>query len=56
MSSQGELENIHIVRGLPGGLNETTIATMRTWRSHPGVKDNKPVPALVPFTINLRLY
>jgi TonB family protein len=56
INSQGELENIRIVQGAPGGLNETTIATLRTWRCHPAMKDGKPVPVLVPFTTNFRLY
>lgn len=56
INSRGELENVRIVRGAPGGLNETTIATLRTWRCHPAMKDGKPVPVLVPFTTNFRLY
>jgi TonB family protein len=56
INSQGQFENVRIVHGLPGGLNETTIATMRTWRCHPALKDGKPVPVLVPFTVNFRLY
>lgn len=56
INSQGELENVRIVRGLPGGLNETTTATLRTWRCHPALKDGKPVPVLVPFTVNFRMY
>lgn len=56
IDSQGRLENIRIVRGMPGGLNETTIATMRTWRCHPALKDGKPVPVLVQFSVDFRLY
>jgi len=56
INSQGQLENVRVVRGLPGGVNETTIATLRTWRCHPALKDGKPVPVLVPFTVNFRLY
>ena len=56
INSQGKLENIRIVRGLPGGLNETTIATMRSWQCHPALKDDKPVAVLVQFTVIFRLY
>jgi TonB family protein len=38
INSEGKLESIRIVRGMPGGLNETTIAAMRTWRCHPALK------------------
>lgn len=56
VNTKGRLENIRIVRGLPAGLNETTIATMRSWRCHPALKDGKPVPFLVQFTVDFRLY
>jgi protein TonB len=56
INSQGNLENIRIVRGLPGGLNESTITTMRSWRCHPALKDGKPVPVLIAFTVIFRLY
>lgn len=53
---EGKLENIRIVRGMPVGLNETTIATMRTWRCHPALRDGKPVPVLTSFTVTYRLH
>ena len=56
VNSKGQLENMRIVRGLPDGLNETTLTSMRTWRCHPALKDGKPVPVLVPFTVTFRLY
>jgi TonB family protein len=56
INSQGQFETIRIVHGMPGGLNETTMATLRTWRCHPALRDGKPVPVLVPFTVNFRLY
>ena len=56
INSQGGLENIRIVHGLLGGLNETTIATMRSWRCRPALKDNKPVPVLVQFTVDFRSF
>ena len=56
INSQGNLENIRIVRGLPGGLNESTITTIRSWLCHPALKDGKAVPALVPFTVTFRWY
>lgn len=44
INSEGRLENLRISRGLPGGLNETTLATMRTWRCHPAQLDGKTFP------------
>jgi len=49
VTSQGGVENIRIVHGLLGGQNETTIATIRSWRFHPALKNNKPVAVLVPI-------
>jgi len=56
INSEGRLENVRIVRGLPGGLNDTTIATMKTWRCNPAHKDGKAVPSRVQFEVNFRLY
>jgi len=56
ITAQGKLENVRIVRGLPGGLNEQTIAALQTWRCQPALKDGKPVATLVPFTVNFRSY
>ncbi|MFI5098618.1 MAG: energy transducer TonB [Candidatus Acidiferrales bacterium] len=56
INSEGRLENARIVRGLPYGLNETTIATMKTWKCNPAQKDGKPVPTIVQFEVHFRLY
>ena len=41
-----------LVRGLPDGLNDRTIATLKTWRCNPALKDGKPVPTRVQFVVN----
>jgi protein TonB len=56
INSEGKFENVRIVRGLPGGLNETTITTMKAWKCNPAQRDGKPVPTLVQFEVNFRLY
>jgi protein TonB len=56
INSEGRLEQERIIRGLPDGLNETTIATMKTWKCNPALKDGKPVPTLVKFDVSFRLY
>jgi len=56
IDSEGGLENVRIVRGLPDGLNGTTIATMKTWRCNPALKDGKAVPTRVQFELDFRLY
>jgi TonB family protein len=56
VNSEGNLESARIVRGMPFGLNKTTMATMKTWKCSPALKDGKPVPTLVSFEVNFRLY
>jgi outer membrane biosynthesis protein TonB len=56
INTQGKLENKRIVYGLMGGLNETTLRTMRCRRGHPALKDEKPVPVLVQFTVSFQLF
>ena len=56
INSMGRLEQGRIIRGLPEGLNETTIATLKTWKCSPALKDGKPVPVLVRFAVNFQLY
>jgi TonB family protein len=56
VTAEGKLHDFRIVRGLPGGLNENTLATLKTWRCSPPLRNGKPVPVAVPFEVNFRLY
>lgn len=56
INSEGRLESIRMVRGLPGGLNGTTMEIMRSWRCHPSLKEGKPVPVVARFEMNFRMY
>jgi len=56
INSEGRSENERIIRGLPDGLNETTIATMKAWKCNPAQRDGKPVPTVVRFDVNFRMY
>jgi TonB family protein len=56
INTEGQLESIRIVQGMPLGLNEQTIATMRTWRCCPAMKDGKPVAVEVMYEVNFRTY
>jgi len=44
VTTEGRLENVRIINGLPGGLNGQTITTLGTWRCKPAVKDGHPFP------------
>jgi TonB family protein len=52
----GKLQNLRIVRGLPGGLNQKTLQTAATWRCKPAKWQGKPVPVVVPFEVKFQLY
>jgi hypothetical protein len=56
VSLNGKIEDLRVIRGLPGGLNENTLETLKTWRCVPGEKDGKPVPIVVPFEVNFRTF
>lgn len=56
INSNGRLEQERIIRGMPEGLNETTIAAMKTWQCSPALKDGKPVSTLVKFDVNFLMY
>lgn len=56
VTTDGKLTNMRILRGLPGGLNKNAMDTLKAWRCKPATKDNKPVPVVVPFELNFRLY
>jgi TolB-like protein len=56
VSLNGKVEDLRVIRGLPGGLNENTLETLKTWRCEPGEKDGKPVLVVVPFEVNFRAF
>lgn len=53
----GRVTNPRVIRSPGLGLDDSTINTMKTWKCKPAVGPNgKPVPTLVPFEVNFRLY
>jgi TonB family protein len=52
VNSEGKLENVRIIRGLPDGMNDATLAIMKTWRCNPALKDGKAVPTRVQFEVH----
>lgn len=56
VSVDGKLRDLRIIRGLPGGLNQKTLETAATWRCQPPKWEGKPVPVVVPFEVNFKLF
>lgn len=50
------VDEARIVSGLPYGLNEQVLKTVKTWRCRPGTVDGKPVPMLIPFEVTFKTY
>jgi TonB family protein len=56
VSEQGTAEHISVVRGLPGGLTDSAVQTVRGWRFKPAVgPDGKPLATRTPVEVNFRL-
>jgi periplasmic protein TonB len=53
----GHLSNLRVIKSPGLGLDDNTIQTLKTWRCKPAVGPNgRPVPVIVPFEVNFRLY
>jgi periplasmic protein TonB len=53
----GQLSNLRLIKSPGLGLDENTITTLKTWRCKPATgPQGKPVPTLVTFEVNFRLY
>jgi hypothetical protein len=50
------VDRARIVSGLPYGLNEQVLKTVKTWRCRPGTVDGAPVPMLIPVEVTFRSY
>ena len=53
----GKITNLRILKSPGLGLDDQIIRTLKTWRCRPANGPNgKPVPVIVPFQVNFRLY
>jgi TonB family protein len=55
LSESGEISGEQIVKGLPFGLNEHGIETVKRWRCNPAIVDGQPKATIVPIEISFRL-
>jgi TonB family protein len=57
VSEEGEVTNVQVVQGLPFGLNESAMDTIREWKFNPALtRDDTPVAASVPIEVSFHLY
>jgi TonB family protein len=56
VSEEGGAADLKVLNGLPFGLNQKALSTVRTWRFRPATLDGKAVPVQVPIEVTFRLY
>jgi len=56
VSADGRPLDVSIVRGLPFGLNRSSLETVRTWTFQPATGGGVPLQVQVPVEVTFRLY
>lgn len=52
----GKVIEPRIVRGLPFGLNEASMDTLKKWRCKPATRDGTPLPIILPIEVTFHFY
>jgi len=55
VTKQGTLEEARISRGLPYGLNQNSLRTLKNWKCEPATKNGIPLAMVVPIEVTFRL-
>jgi TonB family protein len=56
ISEQGRTVDARVVRGLPYGLNESAIRSVRDWQFQPAMRNGQPVTCMVMTETSFHLY
>jgi TonB family protein len=57
VDTQGNPQNIHVIRALGMGLDEKAMEAIRQYRFRPAMKDGRtPVPVMITIEVDFRLY
>jgi TonB family protein len=56
ITAQGTVTEPRISLGLPFGVNQSSLETMKTWKCKPAKRAGVPVAVLVPFDVSFRIY
>jgi protein TonB len=56
LSASGDVTNISVVKGLPGGLTERAISAAKQIRFRPAQKDGRTVSQYVTLEYNFNIY
>jgi len=56
VSEDGRATDVHVLKGIPFGLNEQAIHAVNEWTFRPASADGTPVAVRVPIEMNFQLY
>ncbi len=51
----GQVREVEVIEGLPLGLSEAAVKTMKSWRFEPALSQGKPVEVYYVLSVNFRL-
>lgn len=55
VDEEGNVRDVKVLKGLPHGLDQSAIDTVKTWRYEPAVRNGEPVAVYFTFTINFSI-
>lgn len=55
IDQQGNVARVRVLKGLPMGLTESAIETVKTWRYEPSTRDGKPVAVRMHLNVSFWL-
>ncbi|HVS14031.1 MAG TPA: energy transducer TonB [Thermoanaerobaculia bacterium] len=55
IDAEGNVSTVDLIKGLPLGLSESAIDTVRTWRFEPARRNGVPVPVFFTLTVSFSL-
>lgn len=55
IDEQGNVREIKVLKGLPGGLSDSAVETAKEWRFKPATRKGEPVPVYFNLTVRFSL-
>jgi len=55
INSNGSVEDVKVLKGLPMGLSEEAVEAVRKWRFRPGTLNGAPVDVIFDLTVNFKM-
>lgn len=55
IDERGQVGDVKVLKGLPMGLSESAVETVRDWRYRPATLDGQPVPVFFNLTVRFSL-